>query len=33
MFMMEIILESGENPVNALEEIEYKLQAKKLGLL
>jgi hypothetical protein len=33
MFMMEIILESGEDPVKALEEIEYKLQAKKLGLL
>jgi hypothetical protein len=33
MHLMEIILESGEDPIKALEEIEYKLQAKKLGLL
>jgi hypothetical protein len=33
MHLMEIILESGEDPIKVLEEIEYKLQAKKLGLL
>jgi hypothetical protein len=33
MHLMEIILESGEDPIKALEEIEYKLQAKNLGLL